>query len=281
MLFSARPHSNYLRFAIIVSLVVLSPSEAVCLRETLVSLAQKLSGRSASSEPFQKYFQGSDPAGWKKTIDEEVATTGLEVSLGGNSGGVNVVTLVGGTTLVTKAFPSDPLEHQAKIIQQLERWRDEGKGPEIIGVSLLPGNRRSERRLFVVMEDLLANRNKYGTRVVAGSGKEASRLRGEPEAAKKWLADRMLSILETHPDPHPMNVIFRVTRLNPGAPRPKEGTYYQEGIKIYQAFLVDPSGADGAPEHPMFHTKIDETPSPLLQYNREWKRRFFEREMGL
>ncbi|NBX77650.1 MAG: hypothetical protein EBQ92_13965 [Proteobacteria bacterium] len=172
MLFSARPHSNCLRFAIIVSLVVLSPSEAVCLRETLVSLAQKISGRPGSAEPFQKYFEGGDPAGWKKIIDEEVATTNREVSLGGNSGGVNVVTLVGGSTVVTKSFPSDPLEHQAKIIDQMERWRDEGRGPEIIGVSLLPGNRRSERRLFIVMEDLLGARNKYGTRVVAGSGKK-------------------------------------------------------------------------------------------------------------
>jgi hypothetical protein len=271
----------FFKFLLLAALVSPAPSQAGCVRDTLVALTRKLSAQPNSQSVFQKYFQGSDPAGWKKTIDEEVATTGLGVNLGGNSGGVNVVTLVGGSTVVTKSFPSDPLEYQAKIIEQMERWRDEGKGPEIVGVSLLPGNRRSERRLLVVMEDLLANRNKYGTRVVAGSGKEASILKSEPEAARKWLADRMLSILEKHPDPHPMNVIFRVTRLNPNAPRPKEGTYYQIGDKIYQAFLIDPAGVDGNPEHPMFHTKIDETPAPLLQYNQEWKRRFFRREMGV
>ena len=271
----------FLKISLLAALVAPASSQAGCVRDALVTLTRKLSAQSNSQAAFQKYFQGSDPAGWKKIIDEEVATTGREVSLGGNSGGVNVVTLVGGSTVVTKLFPSDPLEYQAKIIEQMERWRDEGRGPEIVGVSLLPGNRRAERRLFVVMEDLLAARNKYGTRVVAGSGKEASRLRGEPEAARKWLSDRMLSILETHPDPHPMNVIFRVTRLDPNAPRPKEGTYYQSGDKIYQAFLIDPAGVDGNPEHPMFHTKIEETPAPLLQYNQEWKRKFFEREMGV
>ena len=269
------------KFLLLAALVSPAPSQAGCVRDTLVALTRKLSAQPNSQAAFQKYFQGSDPAGWKKTIDEEVATTGRGVSLGGNSGGVNVVTLVGGSTVVTKSFPSDPLEYQAKIIEQMERWRDEGRGPEIVGVSLLPGNSRAERRLFVVMEDLLAARNQYGTRVVAGSGKEASILKSEPEAAKRWLSDRMLSILETHPDPHPMNVIFRVTRLNPNAPRPKEGTYYQSGDKIYQAFLIDPAGVDGNPEHPMFHTKIEETPSPLLQYNQEWKRRFFNGQLGL
>jgi len=270
-----------LRAILIAALATSATSQAGCVRETLVLLGQKLSGRTSSAALFEKYFERNDPKGWKKLIDEEVATTGREVSLGGNSGGVNVVTLPGGATVVTKSFPSDPLEYQAKIIAQMERWRDEGRGPEIIGVSLLPGNRRSERQLFVVMEDLLSARNAYGTRLVAGSGKEAAILKAEPEAARKWLADRMLSILETHPDPHPMNVIFRVTRLDPSAPRPKEGTYYQSGDKIYQAFLIDPAGVDGNPEHPMFHTKIDETPAPLLQYNQEWKKNFFKREMGL
>jgi hypothetical protein len=162
------------KFLLLAALVSPAPSQAGCVRDTLVALTRKLSAQPNSQSVFQKYFQGSDPAGWKKTIDEEVATTGRGVNLGGNSGGVNVVTLVGGSTVVTKSFPSDPLEYQAKIIEQMERWRDEGKGPEIVGVSLLPGNSRAERRLFLVMEDLLAARNKYGTRVVAGSGKEAS-----------------------------------------------------------------------------------------------------------
>lgn len=107
------------KFLLLAALVSPAPSQAGCVRDTLVALTRKLSAQPNSQAAFQKYFQGSDPAGWKKTIDEEVATTGRGVSLGGNSGGVNVVTLVGGSTVVTKSFPSDPWSIRQK---SSNRW---------------------------------------------------------------------------------------------------------------------------------------------------------------
>jgi hypothetical protein len=263
------------------TLFVQTPSEARCVRETFVALTQKLSGRPSADAQFRKYYEAGDPRGWKRVIDEIDARTGSRVSLGGSAANTHLVTLPGGVTVVTKEFPSSEIKDQVKILEQLEKWKADGEGPGVLGVSLLPGVRGSEKRLLVVMEDLFAEKNTLGERIMAGNGKQASLLRNEPEPARKWIMERMLTLLEKHPDPHPMNIIFRVSKRSPQAPLPKAGTYYQEGYKIYQAFLVDPSGAEGSPEHPLFNSEIDKTPAPLLQYNREWKKQFLKREMGL
>ncbi|MFM8270339.1 MAG: hypothetical protein ACKN9V_09145 [Pseudomonadota bacterium] len=267
--------------ALILSLGVPGSVDAGCVRETLSLLAQKLSVRQTAEAPFKKYFENGDPKGWKKLLDDLEAKTSSRKSLGGNDGNTHSVTLPDGSSLVTKEFPSSELKDHKKIIQQLENWHREGKGPEVLGVSLLPGNKSGERSLFLVMEDLLAIKNKLGKKLLAGNGRDLRALRGESEPARRWLADRMLAILSTHPDPHPMNVIFRVTDLRPGNPLPKEGTYYLEGRKIYQAFLIDPSGGEGNPESHLFNTEISKTPWPLLQYNNEWKRDYFRKELDL
>lgn len=269
-------------FHLVLALVLSAPTPAQAgCRELFTSLVQSISGQSRLEEPFRKYFEDGDPQGWKKALDEIVDQGGGKTSLGGNDASTYSVMLPDGSSVVTKEFPSADLRDHVKTIQQLERWSAEGKGPKILGVSLLPGLKGSERQLFLVMEDLVAARNDLGKKIVAGSGREARLLRGEPEPARRWLMERMLSLLETHSDPHPMNVIFRVTQLRPEAVLPREGTYFQEGSRIYQAFLVDPSGVEGNPEHPIYNTEIGQTPEPLLQYNREWKRRYFEKAMGL
>jgi len=112
-------------------------------------------------------------------------------------------------------------------------------------------------------------------------GVELRLLRNEPPEARLWLIRQMLSLLETHPDPHPLNVVFRVTQTTENLPRPVPGSFLQVGEKIYQVFLVDPSGEKGKTDHPLFNTELSKTPQPLLQYNREWKTKFFKKELDL
>ncbi|NBT57869.1 hypothetical protein EBT16_03695 [bacterium] len=270
-------------YPLVLALLLALPvkGHAGCVRETLVLISQKLSGQKALEWPFQKYFQNGDPRGWKTFIDDSATRTGGKRELGGNAANTYSVTLPDGTTVVTKEFSSSDLKDQARILSQLETWSQQDRGPKIVGVSLLPGLRGTERRLLVVMEDLFAEKNGLGKKLLSGNGKQLGLLRNEPAPARKWLMDRMLGILRTHPDPHPMNVVFRVTEIAPGAILPQEGTFHREGNKIYQAFLVDPSGEEGNPNDPIFNSEIQRTPSPLLQYNHEWKNKYFKRELGL
>ena len=59
---------------------------------------------------------------------------------------------------------------------------------------------------------------------------------------------------------------------------PKEGTYYRDGDRVYQVFLIDPSGVKGDAEHPIFNAVPSKVPPALLQYNREWKKDFFKKK---
>lgn len=266
---------------LLISLSLALPSQAGCVRDALVALTQKLSGVAGADEAFKKYYDEGDPEGWKKIIEETVFTTGGKVFLGGNSGNTHLVSLPNGSSWVTKEFPSASVTEHLKILQQMESWNSDGLGPSIVGVSLLPGRRSSEKILFVVMEDLLATKNNVGQKIEGGNGREVSLLKREPEAAKSWIVERMLSLLDRHPDPHPMNAVFRVTRREPSSAMPKEGTYYREGDRIYQVFLIDPSGAEGNAELPIFNSDTGKTPPALLQYNRAWKKDFFKKQIGL
>lgn len=270
-----------LNLAVTLSLVFQISAQAACDLQALTALAQKLLGRPIAEEPvFKKYYESGKAGGWKDLIEQANAQVDKRVSLGGNSYNTFSTALPDGTPVVTKVFPSSSMQDHRKVIEQLERWNTEGIGPRLIGVSVLPGLKSNERQLFVVMENLLASRNDLGKKIAGGNGNELSALRRESEASRKWLMERMLGILETHPDPHPLNVVFRVTKLDPAASLPKEGTFYQEGGKIYQAFLVDPSGEEGDPNYPLFNKPINQTPDLLLQYNKEWKRKYFQRELG-
>lgn len=252
------------------------------LWDSCASLIGRLSGlTSKAEEDFKRFYESGDAQGWKKLIDETVNEIGGLVGLGGNDSNTHSVTLTDGTSVVTKEFFSAPLEHHKKILDQLTQWEKDGKGPRVIGVSLLPGLKPSERKFFVVMEDLRAKRNEFGRTLTSGNGRDVGILQSEPQEARRWLMERMLSLLETHSDPHPMNVVFRVTQLNRTSLLPPEGTYYLFGGRLYQAFLIDPSGATGNPKDPIFNTPLQQTPQPLLQYNHEWKRKYFQKALGL
>jgi len=267
----------------ILSFVLLSagPLQAECFQDRFLSLMRTLSGRTPQEAVFKPYYAGGKATGWKDTITDLSKTNGGPVGLGGNDGNTFSVSLADGSTVVTKQFPEAALEHHAKVLQQLKDWEKRGVGPEVLGVSLLGNPGSTQRGLFLVLEDLLAAKNDYGTKVSGGNGRAIRLLRGESPEARKWVLEKLQSELATHPDPHPMNAIFRVTRLKPSGPLPPEGSYYRAGDKIYQVFLVDPSGAQGNPDNPIFNTDIEKTPEVLRQYNHQWKRQYFEKELGL
>lgn len=269
-------------FLILILVVILAePLQAECLQSHFLRLMQTLSGRNPQEEVFKPFYAEGRPSGWKDIMTDLSQSNGGPISLGGNEGNTFSVALADGSTVVTKTIPERPLEEQAKILQQLKEWEKKGIGAQVLGVSLLGSSGSRKKALFIVLEDLLATKNTFGKKIFGGTGQSLRLLRGESPESRKWILEKLQSALATHPDPHPLNAVFRVTRLIPGGPLPPEGSYYQEGDKIYQVFLVDPSGETGNPEDPIFNTDIEKTPRPLLQYNLLWKKRFFEKELGL
>jgi len=256
-------------------------SHGGCVLQTLKALTRDFYTSAPPDQSFKRYYLSGDPEGWKKLIEESRSQGVEEISLGGNSGNTYSISLPNGLDAVIKDFPSGEIKEFESIIAQLEKWERKGMGPKVLGVSLLPALKKSERRLVLVMENLFSSKNNLGQKILSGNGRDVRLLRGESDSAKKWLVEKMLSVLEIHPDPHPMNVIFRVTQMNASSMLSPKDSYYQEGNKIYQVFLIDPSGAEGEPDLPLFNTDISKTPRPFLQYNRAWKRKFFTSELGL
>lgn len=259
-----------------------SASHGKCDPRFFTAIVKKLIPQRLKEDEFQKYYQDRRPSGWSELIEEFRRSNPRSIErLGGNKEGAERLTLSDGSSVVFKDFMSFPETQIKKIVNQLEEWAKGGYGPKVLGLSLREGLNPEEKKFLLVMEDLFAKENEFGKTLISGDGIELRLLRKEPPEARLWLMRQMLSRLETHPDPHPLNVVFRVTQTTDNLPRPVPGSFLQVGEKIYQAFLVDPSGERGKPDHPLFNTELSQTPQPLLQYNREWKTKFFKKELDL
>ena len=274
--------SKILLISQLLGIFVMGPVvEAQCNPALFLILGKKPIPQRLLPEPLEKFYLNNKPSGWAEAIRRAKRDPKAVEELGGNKEGAQSLLLADGTSVVFKEFSSLSLPDCQKIIHQLQKWEKQGIGPGLLGISIEDGPNLNEKRFTLVMENLFANKNSYGNNLISGDGVELRLLRQEPKEARLWLKDQMLSLLATHPDPHPKNIVFRVTQLNDKAPKPSKGSFFQWGDKIYQAFLVDPSGAEGDPEHPLFHTEIEKTPQPLLQYNHKWKALFFNKELGL
>lgn len=261
--------------------VIVPVAQAQCDPTLFLLLGRNVVPQRLLPESLEKLYLNDRPSGWTEVIQRAKQDPKAIEELGGNKEGAQSLLLADGTSVVFKEFSSLSLSDCQKIIHQLQNWERQGIGPGLLGISIENGPDPKEKRFTLVMENLFAGKNRYGKNLISGDGVDLRRLRQEPKEARVWLKDKMLSLLATHPDPHPKNIVYRVTQLNDKAPKPPQGSFFQWGDKIYQAFLVDPTGPEGDPEHPLFHTEIEKTPQPLLQYNHKWKALFFIKELGL
>ena len=131
------------------------------------------------------------------------------------------------------------------------------------------------------MEDLTASQNSIGNTRDAGMGIELHALRNYSVDSRKWVADRMIKLLDTHPDPHPKNVFFRVTKLSPFGKLPPEGSYYREGDLIFQVLLIDATGEEGIPNHSIRSGDPRSVPDIARQYNRQYQTVYFKKQLNL
>jgi hypothetical protein len=277
-----RSFSKILLITQLMTNLVISPwAQAQCNPFIFSSLRRSLIPKEILPESIEKLYLNHKPSGWAEVIQTAKKDPKLLLDLGGNKEGAQSLVLAEGTSVVFKEFSSIPFLNFKKIILQLQKWERQGVGPRLIGISIQDTPDPNEGRFTLVMENLFADENAYGKNLLSGDGVELRLLRKEPKEARLWLKNQMLSLLATHPDPHPKNIVFRVTQLKQKALKPPKGSFFQWGDKIYQGFLVDPSGSEGNPQHTLFHTEIEKTPQPLLQYNHKWKNLFFTKELDL
>ena len=225
------------------------------------------------------YFLMGKPQGW----EEQLKKASSSVYLSGNGGGAERVTLPDGSRLIVKTFPLDrqKLDEAQQIVNQMKTWENTGEGVPLRGVSTSFNPRTKQTSLKIFMEDLEAPQNSVGTTRVSGNGTELTQLRPYSHESKKWMVGRLLEVLDKHPDPHPKNVQYRVSKLSSFGKLPPAGSYYQEGDLIFQVILIDVTGGEAMGDHPKRSGKPDYVPSLLLQYNRQWQKNFFNKQLGL
>lgn len=231
------------------------------------------------NESLSPYFLLEDPQGWDRQLEKAVSTTFLN----GNSGGSERLVFSDGSRLVTKRFllGRSKLDQARKIVEQMKNWEKKGEGAAFRGVSITEIPRTGEVALKIIMEDLTAAQNSIGNTKVSGMGIELHALRNYSVDSRNWVADRMIKLLDMHPDPHPKNVFFRVTKLSPFGKLPPEGSYYREGDLIFQVLLIDATGEEGIPNHSIRSGDPRSVPDIARQYNRQYQTVYFKQQLNL
>lgn len=225
------------------------------------------------------HFLSEDPQGWNRQLERAVSSSFLD----GNNGGANRVTFADGSQVVTKNFllSRSRIDEARQIINQMKDWETKGEGAALRGVSVSENPRTGEIDFKVVMEDVTAPQNSVGHTVSAGMGNQLHSLRGYSKESRSWVANRMVELLDKHPDPHGKNAFFRVTQLSQFGHLPPEGSYYQEGDLVFQVLLIDATGSEGSPSHPLRSGDPKTAPPLLLQYNRQNQSLYFKKQLNL
>lgn len=169
-----------------------------------------------------------------------------KVHVPGNQGGADRITLPDGKSAFVKLrnFGDSPKSatEALRYVRQAEEWADEGRGPRVLGVGIGPHPQNYGYRIHLITENVFAEKNEYGTLVVAGDGNALEKLSDYSVAARKWVRDRYVSDMETHPDGNFKNILFRVTELPPRGRPPRHGNYFREGGKIIEVLQIDGDG---------------------------------------
>jgi len=225
------------------------------------------------------YFLMDDPQGWEKHIRKAVSSSYLN----GNGGGAERIVLPDGIQIVTKSFRLNrsKLDQARQIVDQMKEWERTGEGVALRGVSLNQNPKTGETAFKVFMEDVTSPQNSVGNLRISGEGTELSQLRKYSPPAREWVANRMIELLDKHPDPHARNIFFRVSELSSFGNLPPESSYYREGNLIFQVLLIDATGGKGMPDHPMRIGNPQFVPSMLRQYNRQSQIQYFRKQLGL
>jgi hypothetical protein len=231
------------------------------------------------SSSLKNYYLDGKPAGWLNELKNSRHLGWLE----GNGGGVHRYELSNGKKVVAKTFQlgEKGQEKTLGIIGQIEEWEKLGAGAQLFGGGISYNKETKKDELTLVMEDIESPMNSFGKTIAVGKGRELEVLRKYSRDLREWVRDRLLLLLDRHPDPHPNNIFVRVTELKSPDQTPPEGSFFREGNLAVQVLLIDPTVGKPMGNHPMRTGNPDYVPEALLQYNRIWQENFFDTQLGL
>lgn len=226
------------------------------------------------------FYLEKKPEGWEQQLKKAISSK----FLAGNNGGAESYILADGSRVVAKSFllDSKKFDDARLIVEQQKEWERNGEGAALKGVSVIPSTKTGEVFFKIVMEDITASQNSVGSTRSAGMGTEMHALRPYSQDSRTWVANRMLELLDKHPDPHPKNVFYRVTKLSPNGQLPPNGSYHREGDLIFQVLLIDATGGEAmAPDYAMRYGDPKLIPPIFLQYNRQFQADYFKKQLNL
>lgn len=226
---------------------------------------------------FEQYYSKEGKTFW---VDYATAKGGKR--LGGKTEGAYLMETPSGEKVIAKTMTikTDELAIIQERFKILQGWEKNNQTAKIIGVGVKDNGNGTAKITFI---QKFFFESDGGKKVLAGGdGYETTQIVKNMDLSpttKNEIATKMVQMLDTHPDGHPGNILWRVTQMTDKTSPMASPNRVLSGNKVIEFALIDPTyfaktGIGGRAALRNFANPII-LPFISRKFNRNWQQSYF------